>query len=148
MLDPGGRDGCRAPIPWEPAPTHGWSTADPWLPWPPDAQRRNVAALRDDPASILHLYRRLLEARRASPAWREGSFARLDAPEGVLAWERAHQGDRRIMLVNFTGEPASLALPGAWSVEIASDGRGEAAPYAGALRPDAALVLRPSPGQP
>ena len=57
-----------------PGPTHGWSTADPWLPWPPDAERRNVAALRADPASILHLYRRLLAARRASPALREGSL--------------------------------------------------------------------------
>ena len=144
VLDPGGRDGCRAPIPWEAGPTHGWRTADPWLPWPPDAQRRNVAALRDDPASILHLYRRLIKARRASPALQEGSFARLDSPAGVLAWERAFAGDRRIVLVNFTGEPAVLALPGAWNVEIASDGRGEAAPFSGSLRPDAALVLRPA----
>ena len=143
-LDPGGRDGCRAPIPWEAGPTHGWRTADAWLPWPPDAQRRNVAALREDPASILRLYRRLIQARRASPALREGCFARLDSPAGVLAWERALAGDRRIVLVNFTGEPVVLALPGAWNVEIASDGRGEAAPFSGSLRPDAALVLRPA----
>ena len=44
--------------------------------------------------------------------------------------------------MNFTGEPAALALSGAWSVEVASDGRGEGAPFAGALGPDAALVLR------
>ena len=35
VLDPGGRDGCRAPIPWTPAPDHGWSTDDPWLPGRP-----------------------------------------------------------------------------------------------------------------
>ena len=114
---------------------------DPWLPWPPEAERRNVAAQREDAGSILHLYRRLLAARRGSPALREGSFAWLDSPAGVLAWERAVAGDRRIVLVNFTSQPAAVKVPGAWRVEVASDGRGEGAPYADALAPDAALVL-------
>jgi alpha-glucosidase len=144
VLDPGGRDGCRAPIPWDASGTHGWSTPDPWLPWPPDADRRNVAALRSDPASILHLYRRLLGARRGSPALREGSLALLASPAGVLAWERAHAGDRRIALVNFLAEPARVVLPGDCDVEIASDGRGEGARFAGSLGPDQALVLRPA----
>ena len=77
----------------------------------------------------------------ASPALQEGSFAWLDSPAGVLAWERAVAGDRRILLVNFTSQPAAVKVPGAWRVEVASDGRGEGAPYADALAPDAALVL-------
>ena len=35
--DPGGRDGTRAPIPWDATPNHGWASSDPWLPWPPEA---------------------------------------------------------------------------------------------------------------
>src|SRR6185503_6885286 len=66
-VDPGGRDGCRAPIPWEAAAGHGWP-AEPWLPWPPEPVGRSVERLRDDPGSILHLYRRLLALRRATPA--------------------------------------------------------------------------------
>src|SRR5262249_10048803 len=42
-VDPGGRDGCRAPLPWQPGSSHGWP-ADPWLPWPPRADRRDVAS--------------------------------------------------------------------------------------------------------
>ena len=118
------------------APTRG-------CPWPPDAERRSVEAQREDPGSILHLYRRLLAARRGSPALREGSFAWLDSPAGVLAWERAVAGERRIVLVNFTSEPTPMKVPGAWRVQVASNGRGEGAPYAGSLAPDAALVLRP-----
>jgi alpha-glucosidase len=34
-LDPGGRDGCRAPIPWTASGWHGWASGRPWLPWPP-----------------------------------------------------------------------------------------------------------------
>ncbi len=143
VLDPGGRDGCRAPIPWETGATHGWPTIDPWLPWPPEAEQRCVAALRADPASILHLYRRLLAARRASPALREGSLAMLAAPAGVLAWERTHTSDRRVVLVNFTERSAEVALAGSLRVEVASDGCGEGGAFSGALGPDTALLLRP-----
>jgi glycosidase len=55
MVDPGGRDGCRAPFPWLRAPGHGWR-GEPWLPFPPDASARSVEAQREDPASVLHLY--------------------------------------------------------------------------------------------
>jgi alpha-glucosidase len=48
--------------------------------------------------------------------------------------------------VNFHGEPAAVAVAGEWRVEVASDGRGEGAPFTGALGPDAALVLRQASG--
>jgi alpha-glucosidase len=145
VVDPGGRDGCRAPIPWDGPPAHGWASPDPWLPWPPDAATRNAAALRADPSSILHLYRRLLSARRASAALSGGGFAFLDAPGGVLAYTRvaADGGDRRAVLVNFTDAPCEVPLDEAWVVEVASDGAGEVAPFAGELGPSQALVLRP-----
>ncbi|MCC6639610.1 MAG: DUF3459 domain-containing protein [Deltaproteobacteria bacterium] len=142
VLDPGGRDGCRAPLPWEPTPGHGWGAREPWLPWPPDAVQRSVAALRADPASILHLYRRLLALRRSSPALRLGEFRWLDAPAGVLAWERRCAGDRCVVAVNFSDTDAHAVLTTGLRVEIASDGLGEGAPYAGRIGPDQALVLR------
>ena len=122
-VDPGGRDGCRAPIPWDPTPQHGWA-AEPWLPWPPEPDVRNVEVLRSDEGSILHLYRRLLADRRASPALRHGDWALLDAPPGVLAYERSTAGDRRRVFANFTDE----------SVECG----------AGRLGPCEAVILRPA----
>jgi alpha-glucosidase len=139
--DPGGRDGCRAPIPWRAAPPHGWRGA-PWLPWPPDPAARSVEALRADPASILHLYRRLLAARRASPALALGTLALRPAPDGVIAWDRALGTDRRTVLVNFT--PAPVACAAAGVVEVASDGAGEGAAWSGTLGPEQAVVLRPA----
>ena len=84
-VDPGGRDGCRAPIPWDASPGHGWAAEEPWLPWPPGASVRNVDMQRQEEGSVLHLYRRLLEARRGSAALRLGSWAVLPAPTGGLA---------------------------------------------------------------
>jgi len=144
VLDPGGRDGCRAPLPWEAAPGHGWGAREPWLPWPPDAERRSVASLREDPASILQLYRRLLAARRGSPALQLGEFRWLPAPENVLAWERRCGDDRRIVAVNFGGEAVRAPFQGELIAEVASDGRGEGARYAGRIGADQALVLRPA----
>jgi alpha-glucosidase len=140
-VDPGGRDGCRAPIPWDASPRHGWAGAEPWLPWPPEPERRSVEALRADPASILHLYRRLLAERRASAALRLGAFAWLPAPDGVLAWRRDAPGEARAALVNFTASAMEVSLAGDWTIRVASDGRGEGKRYPGWIGPDQALVL-------
>ena len=108
----------------------------------PIRRARNVEALRDDPASILHLYRALLAARKASPALQVGTQARIDAPEGVLVWERTLDGDRRLVAVNFTEEP--VEVPGlAGTVEVSSDRSGEGEPFSGTLAPDQAVWLRP-----
>ncbi len=145
VVDPGGRDGCRAPIPWDATPTHGWPLADhaePWLPWPPGADTRNVAAQRDDPGSILHLYRRLLAARRASPALHAGDLDDVATPDGVLGWRRRAGDDERVVLVNFTGEVVDVpSVTG--EVEVASDGHAEGDTFTGVLGPDRAVVLRP-----
>ncbi len=139
-VDPGGRDGCRAPIPWTPQEGHAWG-ARPWLPWPPEPERRNAETLRADPCSILHLYRRLLAVRRASPALRLGEWRPFEAPEGVLAYERSRGADRRVVLVNFSAAAARVAARGA--IEVASDGCGEGGPFGGTLEPDQALILKP-----
>jgi alpha-glucosidase len=151
VVDPGGRDGCRAPVPWSVAPPHGWTGATPWLPFPPDAGARSVEALTADPASILHLYRRVLAARHASPALEQGTLALLpasgDAPT-VLGYTRAdHTGDdRRLVFVNFGAEratPLGAADAMAWDVEVSSTGIGEGGAFDGALAPDSAVILRP-----
>jgi alpha-glucosidase len=141
-VDPGGRDGCRAPIPWESAAPHGWAGAPAWLPWPPEPARRSAEAQRADGGSILHLYRRLLAARGASPALALGAFEWLPARDGVLAYRRRSGRDARTVLVNFSDEPRELALPDPLRIEIASDGAGEGGRFSGALAPSQALILK------
>jgi len=140
VVDPGGRDGCRAPLPWTSSPAHGWGD-DPWLPFPPDASARSVEAQRADPTSVLHLYQRLLRARRASPALTEGGQEMLAAPDGVLAWRRvAPDGDQRTIVVNMGDDVATVEVAGI--VQVASDGLGEDAPFSGQLAPDTAVLIR------
>lgn len=141
-VDPGGRDGCRAPMPWSAAAGHGWD-GEPWLPFPPQAGERSWESQRADAGSMLQLYRRLLAARRASPALRGGDFEWLDAPEGALAWRRRDADDERVVAVGFADAPRTLALDGRYQVEVATDPGREGERFDGRLGADSGLVLRP-----
>lgn len=149
QVDPGGRDGCRAPIPWDDSPAHGWAGGpDAWLPWPPGADgEKNVAREQIDDGSMLWLYRRILSVRKASPALQSGSFRWLESPEGVLVFVREHHNDVRVVAVNFADAAVSVQLPeGGWSVQVCAgatelDGAGGSSFLR--LGPDGAAVLGP-----
>jgi alpha-glucosidase len=137
VVDPGGRDGCRAPIPWTRDDDHGWP-AEPWLPWPPEPSERSVEAQRAEPTSFVQLARTALTLRRDAPALHGGTLTLLDdAPAGVLAYERTAGEDRRRVWVNFG--PNAASLPSEWVAELRTDG-GEATAPLGA---DAAAIMRP-----
>ncbi|MEX2292524.1 MAG: alpha-amylase family glycosyl hydrolase [Acidimicrobiales bacterium] len=140
VVDPGGRDGCRAPLPWTVSPEHGWGP-NPWLPFPPDAGSHSVEAQRADSGSMLHLYRRLLGARRASLALSLGSVRLLDTPPGTLAWVRELQDDTRTVVLNMGAATSAVDLSGI--IEVSSDeSLVEGTPFAGSLPADAAVLLR------
>jgi alpha-glucosidase len=146
-VDPGGRDGGRAPIPWDASPDHGWPTRPgtaAWLPMAPEADRRNRATEAADPSSMLHLYRRTIAVRRATPALTRGTFELLESPEGVLGYRRASDGDTVDVLVNFTGTSVELGDPSGVGAEVvlASDDPGPSGGFTGALGPDQAVVIR------
>jgi alpha-glucosidase len=119
VLDPGGRDGCRAPIPWESDRLAGWPEYS-WLPLPPDAAAHSVAAEIDDPGSMLSHYKRLLRVRRELEVLRSGGIELLDAPDQVVRWRRFlgdPGGDRGAgvvaeveVAVNFGSEPVPDAM--------------------------------------
>jgi alpha-glucosidase len=104
--DPG-RDGCRVPLPWsgERAP-FGFSpdgaARAPWLPQPADWAPLTVRAQESDEHSMLALYRRTIEARRAHLS--DGPLTWVDAGHGVLAFTR---GDV-LVVGNLGDEPVDL----------------------------------------
>jgi alpha-glucosidase len=91
--------------------------------------------------SILHLYRRLLKARRHSPALQRGEWKSLASPEGTLAYEREAAGDRRAVIINFADEAVRAPLEENWRVEVASNGVDEGKPFAGIVAPSTGLLL-------
>jgi alpha-glucosidase len=145
VVDPGGRDGCRAPFPWTSDADHGWIGAEPWLPWAPEPGVRSREAMAADPTSILSLYRRLLRVRRASPALHSGDQTLLDGTDpGLLAWERRHGTERMVVAVNFGSAPVALGEVHGELV-VSTDGVGEGESFRGRVGPDAAVIVRVVP---
>jgi alpha-glucosidase len=141
--DPGGRDGPRAPIPWQARAPHGWTGATPWLPFPPNVDLHSAEHQRADPGTMLHLYRRLLDLRRRLPALHAGAMRLRDAPPGVLAYERSTENERVLVLVNFTS--TVIAVAGVSGRVLL--GTGDAAPgrpFDGTLAPDEGVIVQPS----
>ena len=126
--DRAGRDAHRHPMQWDSSRNGGFTTGTPWLPVL-DAEHRNVADQRADPDSLLSLVRELiaLRPRLGNP------FTLLDAPEGVLAYER---GDDAVAL-NTTPEERSAPVRRRPSLQTGPGALrdGSLAAHAGAVLP-------------
>ncbi|GAA0735975.1 alpha-amylase family glycosyl hydrolase [Sphingomonas japonica] len=119
LLDPGkglGRDPVRTPMAWDASAHGGFTSGEPWLPLHGDFPIRNVAAQCSDPGSMWSLYRDLLALRRAHPALAIGAWLPVACEGEVLAYERAHEGERMLVALNLSGRAQSLSLPG-WATQ-------------------------------
>ena len=125
-FDRAGRDRLRHPMQWEPEPKGGFTTGNPWLPLV-DPERTSVAAQRDDPGSLLSLYRRLIELRRSLGP----GFDLLGAEDDVLSYRRG----RHAVMLNFAG--AARPAPATGEVVLATEPVGT-----GQLPPRSAVIVK------
>jgi alpha-glucosidase len=129
------RDSVRTPMQWDAGRNAGFCPPDvtPWLPIADDYERINVAAQRADQGSQLHLIRRLLELRRATPALSIGSYRRLtDVPDHCLAYIRKHDRHCVAVVLNFGDNPATVDLtPGIALEESGAGGKPSSAATSG-----------------
>jgi alpha-glucosidase len=124
--DRAGRDPMRHPMQWDHTPTGGFTSGEPWLP-PVDPAERNVEAQRDDPGSLLHLYRLLIEARRLLG----DGFRLLEGFEGIVAFERPEH----LVAINTTGgdQAAPVEPPAELTTHPDPLADGMLAPHAGVV---------------
>jgi alpha-glucosidase len=107
---------------WDGTPAGGFTEGRPWLP-AVDPAERNVAAQREDRASLLCLYRELISLRRRL----RGGAELIDGGPGVLAYRR---GDH-LVAVNLTGE--ERPAPRHRELVLTTHGDGEALPPHGGV---------------
>jgi alpha-glucosidase len=106
-----GRDGERTPMQWDASAHAGFTEGSPWLPAPPSARERNVAAQERDPASLLSFYRRLIALRRRSPALLDGNYESLGDDPHVYAYRRTTRGQSMVVALNMSAERRAFRLP-------------------------------------
>jgi maltose alpha-D-glucosyltransferase/alpha-amylase len=132
----GDRNGVRTPMQWSDDRNAGFSSADPaqlYLPVITEPaysyQAVNVAAQEKLPGSLLNTMRRLIAARRRSPAFGRGTIEFLRPRNAsVLAYLRRWQDDTLLIVANLSGraQPVELelgALEGLVPVEMIGDTR-------------------------
>ncbi|HMF25359.1 MAG TPA: alpha-amylase family glycosyl hydrolase [Pseudolabrys sp.] len=98
-----GRDPSRTPFQWDATKNAGFTDGRPWLPVSPSYKSFNVATLRNDPTSLLSLYRRLLSIRRHYLALSIGKYRLIGVQGNAIAYERVAEGERIITCLNFGG---------------------------------------------
>ncbi len=138
------RDEVRTPMQWDGTANAGFCPegVEPWLPVNPDHTRRNVAAQRDDPSSMLALYRGLLRLRRDHAALRAGTLHLLDERH-VLAYERRHDSGDVLVAANLEDHPAALPVGTGARLLLATRGDVELDGPALRLPPHRAAVVAP-----
>ena len=153
-----GRDPERTPMQWDGLDGAGFTRAgvEPWLPLAGDFREFNVGAEREDPASFLTLYRRLIELRRREPALSVGEYEPLAQPDDageVIAYRR-RAGDRRFLVVlNLSGQPQTFRraddapgrLPGRVALSTCLGRHHEPVGQTLVLRPDEGVVVELMP---
>jgi len=101
----------RTPMPW--AATGGsFDGSQPWSRYSPGRAQANVAGQVNDPDSMLSHYRRLIRLRAEQAALRRGDLTLLSPAEsaGVLAFTRAHDGERLFIAHNLTDQTVTAGL--------------------------------------
>ena len=140
-----GRDPERTPMPWNREPHGGFTTAEPWLPLGSDVASVNVAAQRNDPLSILSLYRALVAIRRTEPALSIGSCTIIEANEQLLAYERRTSEPSHLLIaLNLSQRSADLWTHDAVEILLSTalDRAGPESKGKVSLRPNEGLLLR------
>jgi alpha-glucosidase len=141
----GGRDGCRTPMPWDPAqPSLGFTDGRSWLPMAREHLGLTVAAQDADPESNLAFARAIIAWRKASPAMTLGDLEFLDAPDPVLAFVRTHGDERIACIFNLSDVPAAPSIAELETAELLPLRAGEAELRGASLglSPYAAVFLR------
>jgi oligo-1,6-glucosidase len=96
---------------WDDSPIAGFTIGRPWIAVNPNYTEINVAAQRDDPASVLSFFRRLIRLRRDHPVVAEGHFTMLlPDDERIYAFSRTLGDTELVVAANFTRDPVPIAL--------------------------------------
>lgn len=109
------RDNARTPMQWDDSENAGFTTGTPWIDVNPCYPEVNVAAEEADPDSILHFYRRLIRLRKEHLIIVYGSYHLLYPEHPALyVYERELDGERLLVMCNFSGEEQNLTVPQAY----------------------------------
>jgi oligo-1,6-glucosidase len=106
------RDNARTPMQWDDGEQAGFTSGAPWIKVNPNFKQINVKQALADPNSIFYYYQKLIQLRKNHPIIVYGSYDLiLNDHEEIYAFTRALDGDRLLVLLNFTKNRPVFRLP-------------------------------------
>ncbi len=147
-----GRDPVRTPMQWDASSHAGFTSSRPWLPVAADFARNNLESQKRDPASMVHLYRRLIALRKAEPALAVGDYQSLPASGNLLAFIRHGLARRFLVVLNLGPVPRQFhagdeGFSGRLALSTHLDRQGEVVRGDLTLRGDEVVIVRLENGQ-
>lgn len=107
-----GRDNARTPMQCSAQEYGGFSDHEPWIRMNPNYERINVEEAQADNDSIFHFYQKLIRLRKEWEIISTGDFTLLfEGDRNLFAYKREADGERLIVIANFTGEDVQCGLP-------------------------------------
>lgn len=106
------RDNGRTPMQWNDSEHAGFTDGSPWLPVNENYKTVNVEAEEKDPNSCLNYFRKMVNLRMDNPVLVYGDYELLfPNHEQVYAYTRELDGEKMLVLLNFSEELVKLELP-------------------------------------
>ncbi|MBB5174017.1 oligo-1,6-glucosidase [Texcoconibacillus texcoconensis] len=107
-----GRDNARTPVQWNDREHAGFTTGTPWIRVNPNYREINAEAALNDPQSIFHYYRQLIDIRRREDVVVYGDYELLMADdEEVFAYTRTLNEATLLVICNFYDGAPTFKLP-------------------------------------
>lgn len=103
----------RTPMQWDSSKNAGFSSADqPWMRVHDDYKQWNVEVQSNDPDSVNAFYKQLFNLRNEHLVLVYGSFEYVDFDnEDVFAYVKEHEGEKVLVVLNYTGKDIDFAVP-------------------------------------
>ncbi|MFF2853037.1 alpha-glucosidase [Peribacillus sp. NPDC058002] len=106
------RDNARTPIQWNDSRNAGFTKGTPWIKVNPNFPEINAEKAYNDPNSIFHFYKKLIQLRKKHEIVVYGRFELLwPDDERIFAYTRSFEEEKLLVLCNFKEEEASYTLP-------------------------------------
>ncbi|MGE7906007.1 glycoside hydrolase family 13 protein [Peribacillus sp. NPDC094092] len=106
------RDNARTPIQWNDSRNAGFTKGVPWIKVNPNFPEINAEKAYNDPNSIFHFYKKLIQLRKKHEIVVYGRYELLlPDDERIFAYTRSFEGEKLLVLCNFKEEQASYTLP-------------------------------------
>ncbi|KLV26351.1 alpha amylase [Niallia circulans] len=101
------RDNSRTPMQWSSDEYAGFSEHKPWMGMNPNYLDINVESQKQDPDSIYHFYKKMIDLKKSGPILTYGTFDLVDEEnKQVFAYTRTLDDKKMVIISNLSAEEA------------------------------------------